>query len=705
MTPYEEKLQKAQAAYASQVKKELNKYLAKVEGIVYGAQLKGSATQSIWTVNPGFEKQIDESLRVMGDEVVSKIQQGTYVGWNLADQANDALVLKYTRGMDIPPTIAAAMLGRNGEALETFLKRKVDGMNLSDRVWALTAKTKTQLEIALAEGIAAGLPARQLASQTKQYLKYPDKLFRRVRNKETGKLELSKAAKAFHPGRGVYRSSFQNALRLTGTEINMAYRESDYQRRQSIPFVTGVRINLSAAHPRKDICDYMAGEYPKGFRFPGWHPRCICWTENILLKEDQFIASLKAGYVKENKYIKDIPRQAQVYLNAKLGKIQGMAKKPYWFNQNFDAMGQASKLINPVAVSLINYGSASLNIPKPIPMAKGQYANLAEELAAKQKAAQAQVLAEQKAAQAAADLKKAQAEYAAGKKASEDALAKWMANEEKKKAEYQAEKLAWEQQVKKELAAEKKAKAAAKKAEKLKKAQEQQAYIDKMGTVGLNEKLAAAKLKVEQATGMNFDHMVQAGGWPVSTNFDEAFTLSEWWSYKMTADMKSAFTYYTGSGYTNLNTYLRTGGAGMNRLTAEQMGDYANLIRAGLATGPKYQGQLYRGFKTTRESMEGRYLKAWGETGVHIDSGFMSSSFKKEVADSFARANSSQPVSVNLYIRNSHSSTCVKPVGLKHEDEFLFADGTEFRVVSITKRTVRPDYYDIDIYDVILEEL
>ena len=59
------------------------------------------------------------------------------------------------------------------------------------------------------------------------YLRNPDKLFRRVRDKH-GNLRLSKAAKAYHPGRGVYRSSYRNALRLTATENNMAYRTADH---------------------------------------------------------------------------------------------------------------------------------------------------------------------------------------------------------------------------------------------------------------------------------------------------------------------------------------------------------------------------------------------------------------------------------------------------------------------------------------------
>ena len=72
----------------------------------------------------------------------------------------------------------------------------------------------------------------------------PDRLYRRVRDKG-GNLRLSKAAKMYHPGQGVYRSSAKNAQRLTRTEINMAYRESEYLRWQQLDFIVGIRVMLS----------------------------------------------------------------------------------------------------------------------------------------------------------------------------------------------------------------------------------------------------------------------------------------------------------------------------------------------------------------------------------------------------------------------------------------------------------------------------
>ena len=123
------------------------------------------------------------------------------------------------------------------------------------------------------------------------YLKQPDKLFRRVRD-EHGQLKLSKNAKAYHPGQGVYRSSYKNARRLASTEANIAYHKADEQRWSELDFVVGYEIVVSEHSKRKhDICDDLAGRYPKTFQFSGWHPHCRCHAEPILMTEQEIAAN------------------------------------------------------------------------------------------------------------------------------------------------------------------------------------------------------------------------------------------------------------------------------------------------------------------------------------------------------------------------------------------------------------------------------
>lgn len=60
----------------------------------------------------------------------------------------------------------------------------------------------------------------------RNYLQHPDVLFRRVRDQH-GILRLSQAAKDYHPGQGVYRSSYKNARRLTATETNFFVKPNE----------------------------------------------------------------------------------------------------------------------------------------------------------------------------------------------------------------------------------------------------------------------------------------------------------------------------------------------------------------------------------------------------------------------------------------------------------------------------------------------
>ena len=67
----------------------------------------------------------------------------------------------------------------------------------------------------------------------------------------------------------------------------MAYRTAEYERWQKMDFVVGIRIETSQTnHPAADICDTLAGDYPKNFKWVGWHPHCRCFQTPIIRKSD-----------------------------------------------------------------------------------------------------------------------------------------------------------------------------------------------------------------------------------------------------------------------------------------------------------------------------------------------------------------------------------------------------------------------------------
>ena len=302
---------------------------------------------------PKTKKQLDALTKKYAETMRVTFESRIKSEWNLAQGKNDEVVKDYfgatARDMKTPSALMSRYLDRNEKALETFLSRKSadTGLTLSERVWDYAERYRTEIESGLELALRDGLSANETAKELKKYLRHPDKLFRRVRNKQTGKLKLSKPAKAFHPGTGVYRSSFKNARRLVATEVNIAYRTSDHLRWQSMDFVTGVEVKLSNNHtlngrPFTDICDDLKGTYPKDFKFTGWHPLCRCYAVPALEDPDRFFARTFRGGGESPEGVTDVPDNFKAWAknNAdRISKAEARGKLPYFTEDNRRYLG------------------------------------------------------------------------------------------------------------------------------------------------------------------------------------------------------------------------------------------------------------------------------------------------------------------------------------------------------------------------------
>ncbi|MCM1440058.1 MAG: hypothetical protein NC131_12780 [Roseburia sp.] len=297
---------------------------------------------------PAIKQRVDELFKGLHDQLYTTIDEGNREEWLLSVAKNDALVdSKYSRAQKRLGARAEAWHEPHLEALEQFNARKERGMDLSDRVWKLTNQFKGELELALEMGLGDGKSAADLSRDVREYLREPHRLFRRVRN-EKGQLRLSKAAQAYHPGQGVYRSSYKNALRLTATENNMAYRTADHERWNDLDFVIGIEIMLSNNHPIEDICDEMCGVYPKTFKFVGWHPFCRCIAVPKLADEDEFIRRQQAlidgeevpqgGYAGE---VTEMPQCFNNWVQENAERIENATSEPYFIRDNRAAVQKA----------------------------------------------------------------------------------------------------------------------------------------------------------------------------------------------------------------------------------------------------------------------------------------------------------------------------------------------------------------------------
>lgn len=288
------------------------------------------------------EKEAAKILANMRESLNTIILAGIVSEWNLANQKNNSwlsqLFEKPQKEYMLP----------NLDALRAFQTRKMYGHTLSQRVWNYSKQFQEQMELALSVGIAEGRSAAKISRDIRSYLNGSDKLFRRLRN-VFGNPVLSKSAKAYHPGQGVYRSSYQNAMRTARTEINMAYRQSDMIRWRQLYFIVGYEVKTSKTHAKwledewipkfragqapEEICDALEGKYPKDFNFVGWHPNCKCYAVPILANED----NKRDFWEKPLNEVKDVPAKFKQWLKDNVDRIDKANKRgtlPYWITEN-----------------------------------------------------------------------------------------------------------------------------------------------------------------------------------------------------------------------------------------------------------------------------------------------------------------------------------------------------------------------------------
>lgn len=251
--------------------------------------------------------------------------------WTIANQKDDAILAEYLQTMHKRP----GFFNHNIDALEAYLRR--GNKALSDNVWQVSDQLRQEMETQMALGIANGDSAATIARRMKRYLVNPEALFRRVRDKN-GKLIPSRAMAAFHPGQGVYKSAYKNALRLTRTEMNRAYQLADHERWQKLDFVVGIEISLSAQHPDynyPEICEVCAGIYPKEFIFTGFHPQCLCHVTPILAPQADFRAWLRGETRTVNAdKITEMPEGFKKFIEDNHERLLTYKQLPYFIQDN-----------------------------------------------------------------------------------------------------------------------------------------------------------------------------------------------------------------------------------------------------------------------------------------------------------------------------------------------------------------------------------
>lgn len=373
----QQELFKRTEGYAAEVRAIYLEAMGEIINLVKGTELEDGKPFSF--AEYGYSEEVTPILRNMYSRTYQVIRGGVQKEWLQSNEHNDELVKSVFGEHSIEDHHFARYFLRNKEAMDAFFARKTgeDGLNLSQKVWKYNGMFKEELENALDLAIGEGTPANRLATKIKGYLQEPDKFYRRFRvkigedengnpiygriwkrriwDKESESYKwVNDDPKKYHPGQGVYRSSYRNAQRLARTETNIAYREADFIRWQQLDFVVGVEIKLSNNHPVWDICDDLKGVYPKGFKWVGWHPNCRCYMVPVLAKEeelDQMLDKILNGedpgsVVTDSP--KDLPDQFQTWVKdneERYAKAEAKGTLPYFIRDNKKAVEQ---ILNPL---------------------------------------------------------------------------------------------------------------------------------------------------------------------------------------------------------------------------------------------------------------------------------------------------------------------------------------------------------------------
>ncbi|MCM1225124.1 MAG: hypothetical protein NC548_62805 [Lachnospiraceae bacterium] len=303
--------------------------------------------------NPAAKRAYDILRSEFISSITGIVMSGTSEEWRQSNLVQDLVAKKVLKAYSYTTKTGeerTRYFESNPEALKAFQQRKENGMDLSQRVWNLSEQYRSELEESITVAIEPGTSAMELAVDVKKYLKDPDKRFRRIKEKladGTIKWHLSKPAKAYHPSRGVYRSSARNAQRLARTEINMAYRTAEQKRWEQFDFVVGYEVKTTRnGHHKEDICDTLAGKYPKTFVFTGWHPQCMCYCIPILKTEEEFWADDSEDSTESVNEVKDVPRGFKDWVKDNADRIEAAEKRgtlPYFIKDNPKAVEDALK--------------------------------------------------------------------------------------------------------------------------------------------------------------------------------------------------------------------------------------------------------------------------------------------------------------------------------------------------------------------------
>lgn len=321
----------------------LNKYVALVKQIYDTLNLEAAKAVSRtnysvnsnkpfkWSDYPQTKKQIGDIQAQFVGDIYSVIYRGTTEEWKNSNEVQDLMANKVLKAYNaqVDKEKYKVLYQANSDVLKAFQNRKDKGFNVSAKLWQQSTIYKQELESAISCAIQKGTSAITLSKQISKYLlDFP--LLQKDYKDRYGSAE--------HLMDCEYRS-----IRLARSEINMAYRTAENERWKQMDFVVGYEIKLSSSHhhrmPHGDICDRLAGKYPKDFVWTGWHPNDLCYKIPILKTEEEFWKwdGRSEPTTESVNEVKDVPNVFKQWIGTNSQRIADAKRRgtlPYFLKDN-----------------------------------------------------------------------------------------------------------------------------------------------------------------------------------------------------------------------------------------------------------------------------------------------------------------------------------------------------------------------------------
>ena len=281
---------------------------------------------------PETQKKMAEIQKRFVEDIGAVIYRGTGDEWKNSNEVQDLLANNVLKAYEavVDKEKYKVLYQTNSDALKAFQNRKDKGFNVSEKLWEQSVVYKKELEDAISCAIEKGMSAVTLSKRISKYLQDFPQLQKDYKEK------FGIASKAMDCE---YRS-----IRLAASEINMAYRAAENKRWEQMDFVVGYEIKLSGNHtlngkPFTDICDTLAGKYPKDFVWTGWHPLCRCYKIPILKTEEEFWSwdGRSEASTDSVNSVRDVPDQFKKWVldnSVRIEKANANGTLPYFLKDN-----------------------------------------------------------------------------------------------------------------------------------------------------------------------------------------------------------------------------------------------------------------------------------------------------------------------------------------------------------------------------------